>query len=164
MRAVIFSIALLAGAASAVAQPAEASLSTGGVIEGPFRVDDYGDVSHEDRDRVRDLLRSLKLIAPDADMSSLEGRSVTPPGPEVTTTPDLSVTRTRDLVTNELGLALEAGSEDWPGVGPACRIACDTLVSLAEGLCVAWFKGGASTLCLAGSSAGSEACTMSCPE
>ena len=164
MRTIILGLTLAASAASAFAQQSPASLSPGGVIEGPFRIDDYADVSQDDRDRVRDLLRSLKLLAPDAELSVLEGRNVTPPSPEVTSTPDLFVTRMSDLMTAELGKAVESGAEEWLGVGPACRIGCDTLVKIAEGLCVAWLKGPASTFCLAASSAASEACSTGCPQ
>lgn len=134
------------------------------VIAGSFRLDAYPGVAEEDRGRIRDLLRSLRLIAPDEELSSLEGRTVTPPAPEVISTPDLFVTRMTDLIGTELAPSAAAGAEEWPGVGPACNLTCETLASLAQGFCVAWFKGESAALCLASSAAASESCTGGCPQ
>jgi hypothetical protein len=168
MRQVILFVMLMAGT---VAQAQEADENAPPpapepieVIAGPFKLDAYGEVPEEDRTKVRDLLRSLKLILPDAELSALEGQTVVPPAPEVTSTPDLFATRMTDLMQTELSKAASAGAEEWPGVGPSCSLACDTVGGLAEGFCVAWFKGQTAALCLAASSAASGTCTGGCPQ
>jgi hypothetical protein len=130
------------------------------VAAGPFRLDGYAAVSEEDRAKVRDLLRALKLLAPDADLATLEGKTVTPPPAGVTDTPNLFVTHMSDLMSSDLSAAAGKASN----TGPACTFTCDTIGGLAQGFCVASFKGEAAALCLAASSAASESCTAGCPQ
>jgi hypothetical protein len=167
MRTILFLFALLVST-SAPAQEADENKPPPppepiNVGEGPFRLDAYADVSEEDRGKVQDLLRSLKLLAPDAELSTLEGKAVTPPAPGVTDTTNLFVTRMSDLMSSDLGPAATAAGEA-ANAGPACNFTCDTLGGLAEGFCVASFKGQTAALCLAASSAASETCTAGCPQ
>jgi hypothetical protein len=130
---------------------------------GPFRLDAYAGVSEEDRAKVRDLLRALRLLAPDADLATIEGKTVTPPPAGVTDTPNLFVTHMSDLMSSDLSAAAEAAGKA-SDTGPACTFTCDTIGGLAQGFCVASFKGETAALCLAASSAASESCTAGCPQ
>jgi hypothetical protein len=80
----------------------------------------------------------------------------------VISTPDF-VTRMTDLMASDLGAAATASGEA-PNAGPACTFTCTTLNMLAQGFCLASFKGQTAALCLAASSAASESCTGGCPQ
>jgi hypothetical protein len=168
MYRILLFVGIMLGTTFAVAQEADENKPPPppepvNVAEGPFQLDAYSDVSDEDRAKVRDLLRALKLVAPDAELSALHGRTVTPPAPEVISTPDLFVTRMSDLIGSDLGAAATA-SGDAPNAGPACTFTCTTISGLAQGFCMASFKGQTAALCLAASSAASDSCTAGCPK